>query len=151
MYQAVATAEQQPTAEDLADIPVPLTGGRRSTGARGCLLPGPAVDPDLARRAGDVVPALRIVDPQAAHPLLERLGARPADADALLADQGLVAELDRVRQELEDSDPDPDELRDLAEVVLDLLAAGGRAGRAAPASGRFPTRVDGGRSEVAVR
>ena len=131
VYEAATTAERPPTAEDLADIPIPLTGGRRATGARGSLLPGAALDPELANRAGVVVPALRIVDPLAVHPLLERLGARTADADTLLADPGMVAEIDRIRMELEEDDPDPDELRDLGEVVLDLLAAGGRAGRVA--------------------
>jgi hypothetical protein len=133
VYEAAATAERPPTADDLADIPIPLTGGRRATGARGCLLPGTSVEPDLARRAGAVVPAMRIVDPLAVHPLLERLGARAADADALLADPGMVTEIDRIRTELERDDPDPDEVRDLGEVVLDLLAAGGRAGRAVAA------------------
>ena len=41
--------------------------------------------------------------------------------------------MQRIRIDLEDADPDPDEMRDLATVVLDLLAAGGRAGRAAGA------------------
>ena len=112
VYEALSTAERPPEPEDLADIPVPLTNGRRSIGARGCLLPAPGVigeiddrpssipgppnpgagdriTAELARRAGAVVPELRIIDPQAAHPLLERLGARPADADTLLADPGL--------------------------------------------------------------
>jgi hypothetical protein len=153
VYEAIGAAEQPPDAEDLADIPIPLTGGRRVLGARGCLLPGTAdgpgsaggadrIAPELARRAGQVIPALRIVDPAAAHPLLERLGARSADPDSLLADPGLVAELERIRGDLEDDDPDPDELDDLASVVLDLLAAGGRAGRAdrahePPAGGDF--------------
>ena len=143
VYEAVSTAERPPEPEDLADIPIPLTGGRRSMGARGCLLPsavGPAgtgpdgtaahrIDPQLARRAGEVIPALRIVDPAAAHPLLERLGARPADPDALLADPGLIGAIREMRGRLEDADPDPDDLDDLATVVLDLLAAGGRAAR----------------------
>jgi len=153
VYEALSTAERPPESEDLADIPVPLTNGRRSIGARGCLLPAPGdpaevdgqpsvagrstpgagdrITAELARRAGAVVPELRIIDPQAAHPLLERLGARPANADTLLADPGLTAAMDRMRIELDDADPDPDEVEELAVVVLDLLAAGGRAGRAA--------------------
>jgi hypothetical protein len=150
IYDAASTAERPPTAEDLADIPIPLTGGRRALGARGCLLPatadsaaprassaGDRIDADLARRAGEVIPTLRIVDPAAVHPLLERLGARPADPDTLLADPGLTAALDRIRGDLEDADPDPDELQELATVVLDLVAAGGRAGpRRRPTRGR---------------
>ncbi len=154
VYDAASTAERPPVADDLADIPIPLTGGRRVLGARGCLLPavlrsdplgsdapgadspaadvpGGRIDADLAARAGEVIPTLRIVDPRAAHPLLERLGARPADPDTLLADPALTAAIEAVRADLEDADPDPDDLHDLATVVLDLLAAGGRAGRAA--------------------
>ena len=154
IYDAASTAERPPVADDLADIPIPLTGGRRVLGARGCLLPavlrsdplgsdapgadspaadvpGGRIDADLARRAGEVIPTLRIVDPRAAHPLLERLGARPADPDTLLADPALTAAIEAVRADLDDADPDPDDLHDLATVVLDLLAAGGRAGRAA--------------------
>ncbi len=144
IYEAASTAERPPIAEDLADIPIPLTGGRRALGARGCLLPdvvgwdlpgavspGDRIDADLARRTGEVIPTLRIVEPRAAHPLLERLGARPADPDTLLADPAMTAAIDRIRADLEDADPDPDEMHDLAAVVLDLLAAGGRAGRAA--------------------
>lgn len=145
IYEAVSTAERPPVPEDLADIPIPLTGGRRALGARGTLLPGifgsasvgdaadGRIDADLARRAGEAVPDLRMIEPDAAHPFLERLGARPADPDTLLADPGLAAALDRMRADLEDDDPDPADIHDLATVVLDLVAAGGRAGRAAGA------------------
>ena len=160
IYDAAATAERPPVPEDLADIPIPLTGGRRALGARGCLLPGSVgsdsvgsdsvgsdlvgsdsvggaaagrIDAELARRAGAAVPMLRIVEPRAAHPLLERLGARPADPDTLLADPALTTAIETMRADLEDADPDPDEVNNLATVVLDLLAAGGRAGRAASA------------------
>jgi len=184
LYDAVASVDRPPDPEDLADLPIPLTGGRRAIGARGCLLPapapdlrgggspgddspgddspgddspqrddgtrdswgggsprrderagGPRIDADLARRAADMVPTLRIVDPAAAHPFLERLGARPADADTLLADPALIDAVDRMREDLEDADPDPADVRDLATVVLDLLAAGGRPGRAVEQTG----------------
>ena len=45
IYDALATADRVPDPEDLADIPVPLAGGRRSLGARNCLLPAPAALP----------------------------------------------------------------------------------------------------------
>ena len=161
VYDAVATAERPPGADDLADLPVPLSGGRRVLGARGCLLPaaapaagrppggrdephrgrpmleGSGLDPDLARRCAEIIPGLRIVDPAAAHPYLRRLGARPADADTVLADPALAAALDRMRADLEEVDPDPDDVRELAVLVLDLLAAGGRAARA---TGSVPPR-----------
>ncbi len=86
VYESVATAERPPQPEDLADIPIPLTGDRRALGARGCLLPaaddapaGGRIDAELARRAGRVVTGLRIIEPAAAHPYLERLGrGRPS-------------------------------------------------------------------------
>ena len=146
VYDAVSRVDRPPNPEDLADIPIPLTGGRRVLGARGCLLPSAdaeqgesgngadRIDADLARRAAEVIPALRIVDPLAAHPLLERLGARAADPDTLLADPGVAAAIEQLRRDLDEAEPDPNEVRDLATVVLDLLAAGGHAGRAAGAS-----------------
>ncbi|MGS0685313.1 sacsin N-terminal ATP-binding-like domain-containing protein [Nakamurella sp. GG22] len=136
VYEAVATAERAPLTEDLADIPIPLIGGRRALGARGCLLPaeddaaaGSRIDAELARRAGRVVTGLRIIEPAAAHPYLERLGARPAGPDTLLGDPALTGALDGMLADLDDADPDPDDLRELARVVLDLIAAGGRASR----------------------
>ena len=148
VYDAVATAESAPRGDDLADLPVPIVGGRRVLGARGCLLPSADVA-GLARRAGELVPGLRIVDPAAAHPYLERLGARPADPDALLADPAMVAALDRMRADLEDVDPDPGELRDLASVVLDLIAAGGRGHRDG-ASGTATGHRSGGTGTLAA-
>ncbi len=50
-----------------------------------------------------------------------------------------------MRADLEDADPDPDEVNNLATVVLDLLAAGGRAGRAASAM-TGGTQADAGRA-----
>ncbi|MEP6562013.1 MAG: hypothetical protein ABJD68_13185, partial [Nakamurella sp.] len=128
VYEAISTVDRPPDSEDLADIPIPLIGGRRILGARGCLLTGSELDPALAQRAGQLIESLRIVHPAAAHPLLARLGARPADPDRLLAEPLLFQSVSELRAELEDSDPDPDDIHELAELVLDLVAAGGRAG-----------------------
>ncbi len=131
LYAAVATAEPRPQPEDLADIPVPLVGGRRTLGARGCLLTldatasdadGP-IDAALARRIGDVVPGLHVVHPDAAHPLLQRLGARAAVPAAVLADPALMERVERLRRDLEDTDVDSAEVVDVGGVLLDLLAA----------------------------
>ncbi|WP_426565658.1 sacsin N-terminal ATP-binding-like domain-containing protein [Angustibacter sp. McL0619] len=71
--------------EAMAALPVPLADGRVVRGARGLLLgesgqlPEQALQP-LARFG------LRVVHPDAAHVLLERLGARPATARAVLDD-----------------------------------------------------------------
>ena len=129
VYEALA--DQQ--SEDLATVPVPLTGGGRRIGPVGCLLPGPdALDDALLERAAAVADGLKIVHPAAAHPLLARLGAVPADTAALLGDPALIDAYRHFREELEDTDPDPDDLRDLAALALDLAAtlpppAGGAA------------------------
>ncbi len=124
VYQALA---DQP-GEDLANLPVPLSGGGRRIGPAGCLLPGPeSADVDLLTRAALLAPDLRIVHPDAAHPLLGRLGAVPADATALVTDPALIQLFRDFRADLEDSDPDPDELRDLARLALDLTSATGSA------------------------
>ncbi len=91
-------------------LPVPLVDGRLVTGARGLVLPGDATLPEGLARLG-----VRVVDPQAAHPLLLALGALPAGPRELLEDERLLACID----ESVDSD-DPE---DVAEVVLALVAA----------------------------
>lgn len=159
VYLAAARAQPAPRPDDLADLPVPLAGGGRAIGARGCLVPVGAtaggvstgrasdrdgtggsggisgvsgIDTDLARRLGELVPDMRIVHPDAAHPLLLRLGAVPADAPAVLADPALAARVAALREELEEADVDDDEVRALGGVVLDLLAGGGDDRMAAP-------------------
>ncbi len=108
LYAALADT---PDAGELAGLPVPLVDGRTVTGPRGTLLP----DADLP--ATTAILGLRIVDPAAAHPLLERLGALPATARTVLAD-------DRVRAAVLGSydaeDPEP-----IATAVLDLVRAAG--------------------------
>ncbi len=136
LYAELAVMDRPPDPEDLADLPVPLVGGRRAFGARGCLLPvaadgGPDASsgPEVvaAARAAAVVPGLRIVDAAAAHPLLLRLGAVPADPSAVLGDPAVAEAIRDLHRELDDADPDPDAVRDLGEAVLDLIAVGGRA------------------------
>lgn len=127
--------------EDLATLPVPLTGGGRRIGPIGCLLPGPdALDDGLLERAAQIADGLKIVHPAAAHPLLERLGAVPADTPALLGDPALIDAYRTFREDLEDTDPDPDELRDLAALALDLAATLGPATLGPAPSGPAPSR-----------
>lgn len=103
---------ESPDRDVLTGLPVPLADGRVVTGPRGVLLP----DADLpASLLGPL--DLRVVDPAAAHPLLERLGARPATAGAVLTD-------DRVRAAVEAS-YDEDDPAPVAEAVLALAAAAG--------------------------
>jgi len=98
--------------EALSALPVPLADGRTAYGARGLLIaePGLAVDELAGLR-------LRLVAAAAAHPLLERLGARPATAAAILLDPDARA---AVAASLEDEDPEP-----VAAGVLVLVEAGG--------------------------
>ena len=102
--------------EELGALPVPLADGRTVTGPRGVLLG------ERADVAGEVPAELRLVHPDAAHPLLERLGARPVGPAELL---------DALRPAIERSVDDAEDGLDvtgLAQAVLSL------AGRLAPAA-----------------
>jgi len=113
LYAALAeTAPGLAEADALAGLPVPLADGRTVTGPRGLLLPGDGLPAEAVGALG-----LRVVHPDAVHPLLERLGAQSATPHSLLAD-------DRVRAEVAHSfdahDPEP-----IAEAILALVAAAG--------------------------
>ncbi|MFK4223940.1 sacsin N-terminal ATP-binding-like domain-containing protein [Streptomyces sp. NPDC019890] len=62
----------------LSGLPVPLADGRTTIGPRQTLLPLAETPPQLARLG------LKVVHPEAAHPLLEKLGALPATPRAVL-------------------------------------------------------------------
>ena len=159
-------------ADDLADLPVPASGGGTIVGPRGVLLPstapagaassavsgavssavsglGDAADSMPAgidtgastgeadsaavrtswpARAARLVPGLRLAAPGADHPLLRRLGARSADAAAILADPNLTREIRRRLTDLDSGlsdEPDPDDLAAFASLALDLLREAG--------------------------
>ncbi|MFI6425766.1 ATP-binding protein [Promicromonospora sp. NPDC050880] len=88
--------------EAVAGLPVPLADGRTSRGARGTVL----LDaPHLAQVARDL--GVRVVHPDAAHPLLERVGAARTSARGLLADAAVrSAALAAAEEILEDGDAD---------------------------------------------
>lgn len=121
LYAALDGATQdQATREALGALPVPLADGRVVRGARGLVLL------DDAGRSTDVVDALgvlgrwglRVVHPDAEHPLLARLGATTPDAAGLLAHPA-------VRQAVLDQ-ADDDDLAlasDVTDAVLALVAA----------------------------
>ena len=110
---AVLDRSREPAeAEALAALRVPLADGSTVTGARGLLLPGEGLPAAAVASLG-----LRVVHPDAVHPLLERLGARPATPRSVLADP-------RIRTEVEAS-LDAEDPADLAEAVLALVAAAG--------------------------
>jgi hypothetical protein len=138
-YEALAGLTDDPLArEALAALPVPLVDGRVVRGVRGLLLPAGPVQVAHAL----TVLRLRAVHPDAAHPLLERLGAVPVDARAVL-DLTAVRELvAAAAQEV----PEPDPLRDpvddpvdglgtvagVADAVLELVQVAVAAGALGP-------------------
>ncbi|UUU23049.1 sacsin N-terminal ATP-binding-like domain-containing protein [Streptomyces sp. DSM 40750] len=106
----------------LSGLPVPLADGRTTIGPRQVLLPtpdGPRTAPEILARLG-----LKVAHPDAAHPLLEKLGALPATPRAVLTTPqvraAVAASLDDeggVWDE-EDGRPDADELADLVLALV---------------------------------
>ncbi len=131
LYTALAAAE--PAAlNELGALPVPLADGRLVRGPRGLLLPGPAptdtglTGPDLTDSGpglaepgldpGRLAPlGLRVVHPEAVHPLLARLGAVEATPRGMLTDPAVRA---AVEASYDEEDPWP-----VADAVLSLVAA----------------------------
>jgi hypothetical protein len=115
LYRALAPLlDADPSArEELAALPVPLADGRTVTGPRTTILldAGPAAVPSI--------PGLRIVHPDAVHPLLTRLGAQPSGPRELL-DTPAVREA--VERSVEDAEAGLD-TRPLADLVLTLLTS----------------------------
>ncbi|MCX5376791.1 sacsin N-terminal ATP-binding-like domain-containing protein [Streptomyces sp. NBC_00091] len=107
----------------LSGLPVPLADGRTTIGPRHVLLPGTDTPADLARLG------LKVAHPEAAHPLLEKLGALPATARAVLTTPqiraAVAASLDA--GEIWDEDADTLDADELAEVVLTLVRDAGLA------------------------
>src|SRR5262249_15174968 len=91
---------------------VPWGGGRVGTGRGGLLRPAGGLP-----AAGLDALGLRVVHPEAAPPLLERLGAVPATAAGVLADGRVRA---AVEASYDDPDPEP-----VASAVLALVAGAG--------------------------
>lgn len=109
LYAALA---DRPDREAMSGLPVLLADGRTVTGARGVLLPDDGLPTGAVTALG-----LRVAHPDAAHPLLERLGAVPATARGVLADERVLA---AVAESLDEEDPAP--------VADAVLALAGRAG-----------------------
>jgi hypothetical protein len=127
LYAALEYAER----EALTGLPVPLADGRTVTGPRGVLLPLAGLPPTGLEALG-----LRVAHPDAAHPLLERLGAVPATPAGVLADG-------RVRSAVEGS-YDEDDPEPIAEAVLALVAAAGLEPGALPWLGELALPTEGG-------
>ena len=123
---------QDPSArEALATLPVPLADGRTVRGARGTLIPVAELDASVLAILGPL--GLRIVHPAAlAHGsspanLLERLGSRPAQPRALLADPAVLgavkASHDALPQEDDGGPGGPSDPAVLAAAILALVSA----------------------------
>ncbi|MGH3879675.1 MAG: sacsin N-terminal ATP-binding-like domain-containing protein [Actinophytocola sp.] len=98
--------------EALGALPVPLIDGRTLPGPRGTLIADTDLDSILDTD-------LAIVHPEAVHPLLERLGARRADAEDLL---------DSTREAVERSLDDAESGLDTGKLRDAVLALVGEAG-----------------------
>ncbi|MFJ9997777.1 sacsin N-terminal ATP-binding-like domain-containing protein [Streptomyces werraensis] len=108
----------------LSGLPVPLADRRTTIGPRQVLLPTPdaALDAELLARLG-----LKVAHPDAAHPLLEKLGALPATPRAVLTTPQVRA---AVAASLDDEggvnwEEDALDADELAEVVLTLVREAG--------------------------
>ncbi|MET8452899.1 molecular chaperone Hsp90 [Streptomyces sp. NPDC005209] len=109
----------------LSGLPVPLADGRTTIGPRQVLLPTPdaaRIDPEVLARLG-----LKVAHPDAAHPILEKLGALPATPRAVLTTPQVRAAVaasldDEGAVSWEEDAPDPEEL---ADTVLALVRDAG--------------------------
>lgn len=103
----------------LTGLPVPLAGGRTTIGPRQVLLPMPDVTPgETLARLG-----LKVAHVDAAHPLLEKLGALPATPRAVLTTPqvraAVAGSLDDDAWSLDDDGPVG--VDELADLVLTLV------------------------------
>jgi len=123
LYGALAGAQPPelgpPELGALGALPVPLADGRLVRGPRGLLLPGPG----LAHAGELAVLGLRVVHPEAAHPLLARLGAVEWTPRGALEDPAtraaVAASYDRAAEAYY-GDDGPERV---ADAVLGLVAA----------------------------
>ncbi|MCB7136938.1 sacsin N-terminal ATP-binding-like domain-containing protein [Cellulosimicrobium marinum] len=116
LYDAVAPwAGDRRVVDALGAVPVPLADGRTVRGPRGLLLldDGGSGARDLADLG------LRVVDSRAAHPLLERLGARTADVRTVAADPAVRAHVLAAARDAEDGE----DVVDRVDRLLGLAAA----------------------------
>ncbi|MEV5353505.1 molecular chaperone Hsp90 [Streptomyces sp. NPDC052693] len=109
----------------LSGLPVPLADGRTTIGPRQVLLPGTQtarIDPEVLARLG-----LKVAHPDAAHPILEKLGALPATPRAVLTTPQVRA---AVAASLDDEgavnwEEDTLDAEELADTVLALVRDAG--------------------------
>jgi hypothetical protein len=134
LYAALAAEAPagRAAADALGALPVPLTDETLVRGPRGRLLPAEGLDPELPSRLG-----LRIVHPEAAHPLLERLGATPASPRSVLVDPA-------VREVVLTAADGADDADEVLDAVLALVAAAGIGPEEVPWLAEVPLPDDTG-------
>ncbi|MFF4231123.1 sacsin N-terminal ATP-binding-like domain-containing protein [Streptomyces sp. NPDC001820] len=107
----------------LSGLPVPLADGRTTIGPRQTLLPLADTPPHLARLG------LKVVHPEAAHPILEKLGALPATPRAVLTTPqvrvAVAGSLDAGEVWYDGDGDGPPDAEELAETVLALVRDAG--------------------------
>ncbi len=117
LYAALDGADR----EEIAALPVPLADGRTAHGPAGVLLGEPGLPVERLAPLG-----LRLADPEAvatpgARRVLERLGAQPATAAAVLADPTVQAAVEHSMDAIDEFDSaDPEEF---ARAVIALVEA----------------------------
>jgi hypothetical protein len=122
-YAGLAALGETPEGrEALGVLPVPLADGRVVRGSRGLLLPPATMSQALLQELATA--GVRLVHPEATHPLLARLGALPATPRQLLDDAAV--------RELVDTSPESDEPDAVAATVLALVQAAVADGELAP-------------------
>lgn len=106
----------------LSGLPVPLADGRTAIGPRHLLLPGvDAPDTDASRQLARL--GLKVAHPDAAHPLLEKLGALPASPRAVLTTPQVRAAVAASLDAGDVWDEDGLDAEELADIVLGLVRA----------------------------
>ncbi|MFI0981148.1 sacsin N-terminal ATP-binding-like domain-containing protein [Streptomyces sp. NPDC021093] len=113
LYESLAGVDP----DRLAGLPVPLANGRTAIGPRQVLLPLPdTTAPEQLARLG-----LRVAHAEAAHPLLEKLGALPATPRAVLTTPQVRAAVAGSLDGSDIWDEDGLDADELAETVLGLV------------------------------
>ncbi|MEV4613787.1 molecular chaperone Hsp90 [Kitasatospora sp. NPDC049258] len=143
LYAALGGADP----ESLGALPVPLADGRTVTGPRRVLLPSDAAEwagyegyPEALAEALELLD-LRLAHPEAAHPLLAKLGAATATPAGVLDTPEVRA---AVARSLEVGEDDFDAAVDLADAVLALVKAAGATAGAHPWLARLALPDDEG-------
>ncbi|MGA5100933.1 sacsin N-terminal ATP-binding-like domain-containing protein [Streptomyces lavendulocolor] len=115
LYESLAGVDP----DRLTGLPVPLVGGRTATGPRHVLLPLADTPTDLTRLG------LKVAHPDAAHPILEKLGALPATPRAVLTTPQVRAAVAGSLDAGEVWDEEAPDAEELADTVLTLVRDAG--------------------------